>query len=392
MQGNDEPGARRNAWRALAQRIGLGAEHALATVRDRFDARFRPDRPVHVIPYRGHANATRTTLSCRVLRYRQAPDNDPATLWGALAASYRRFETDELPGATVRLQLGDTTTELASDAEGYARFDVPTPPGDGDLQGTLSLPDQPDAEPVSVGVTRPSPKARLGVISDLDDTVLVTEATSLLRMMRLTLLSSSASRVAFDGVAAFYRALARGGNPVFYVSSSPWNLYEFLSDFLATRQLPTGPLFLRDFGLTETQLVAGPHDEHKLAALAEIIERHPELPFVLIGDSGQHDPEIYRRTAEAYPGRIRAIYIRDVSDAPRDAEVGAHVAALEALGVPMLLVPDTFAAATHAAALGVIDQAALDEIRQDVRADKAPHPAVDEQPLDTDAAPDPETR
>jgi len=376
---HDRPEA--HAWRRLARNAGLQTESILSTVRDRFDARFRPDRPVQVIGYRGHANDDRATVSCRVLRYSKQPNDNPEALWELLQASYRRFETDELAGARVRLTLADQNHEATTDDEGYAHFDF-APPTDqlGTLSAQLSLPDIDGSRDDEVQIVRASPAARFGIVSDVDDTVLVTEATSLLRMMRLTLLSSSASRVAFDGVAPFYQALVAGGNPLFYVSSSPWNLYEFLDDFMAARGLPSGPLLLRDFGLDSDKLIAGPHERHKFGAISSVLERHADLPFVLIGDSGQHDPEIYRRIVEAYPDRIRAIYIRDVSEDARDAAVRDHVAALEAQGVPMLLVPDTLAAARHAATLGLIDEAALPGIGEGVEADRAPNAAVDDQP------------
>ena len=350
-------------WKTLAHRLGLGAERAFESVRDRFDARFRPDRPLHVVPFRGHADAVRATLSARVLVYTAPPQADPGSLWSNLQASYRRFETDEVPDARVRLAAPGIELEGRTDAEGYVHFDFapPAPPADGgtaDFEVALSLPDEPEAPIARTSVTRPGATARFGVISDVDDTVLVTGATSVLRMMRLTLLESSESRVAFPGVGAFYRALideADGTNPIFYVSSSPWNLYEFLVDFMRLNGLPEGPLLLRDLGIDEDKFGAGTHGGHKLEAIRGVLQRHEGLDFVLIGDSGQHDPEIYRSVVAEFPGRVRAIYIRDVAGDFRDAEVTALVEELGAAGTPMLLVPDTLGAARHAATLDLID-------------------------------------
>ena len=228
-------------------------------------------------------------------------------------------------------------------------------------------------------VILPGADARFGVISDIDDTLLVTQATSLLKMMRLTLLESSESRVAFPGVAAFYEALHDGTNPFFYVSSSPWNLHEFLQDFMRLKGIVSGPLLLRDFGLDENKLVAGPHLEHKLAQIRRVMDRFPTLPFVLVGDSGQRDPEVYDRIVEAYPGRVLAVYIRDVSDGVRDRAVQDIAARLAGQDVDMLLVPDTLAAARHAASRGWLDEAALARVAEDVGRELAPHEALDAQ-------------
>ena len=400
-----EPG-----WKDLAHRLGLNAERAFEHVRNRFDERFRPDRPLHVVPYLGHANDERATVSARVLVYTEPPDGSPDSLWHRLQASYRRFETDEVPGARVRLRAPGVDVEGTTDAEGYVHFEFRPPSADearagrvgsgaggaarelaGDIaegrsgagtagfEVTLSLPDSPQAPEASTAVVRPGPEARVGVISDVDDTVLVTEATSMIKMMRLTLLGSSESRVAFPGVGAFYRALAGGANPLFYVSSSPWNLYEFLVDFMRLNGLPEGPLLLRDLGIDEDKLGAGTHGGHKLDAIRSVLDRHAHLDFVLIGDSGQHDPEIYETIAGEYPGRVRAIYVRDVAGPARDAEVDAIAARLGRTDVEMLLVPDTLAAARHAASIGLIDAAELDAVAAEVRADLGPHEAVDAQ-------------
>ena len=402
-------------WKALVHRLGLGAERAFERVRDRFDARFRPDRPLHVVPYRGHANADRATVSARVLVYAEPPDGAPDSLWHRLQTSYRRFETDEVPGARVRLRAPGTDLEGTTDAEGYVHFDFRPPApaearagrtasgaggeapavaaeiaegrsgaGTDGFEVTFSLPDEPEAPEATTVIVRPGPGARVGIVSDVDDTVLVTEATSVLKMMRLTLLESSESRVAFPGVGAFYRALTDGVNPLFYVSSSPWNLYEFLVDFMRLKGLPDGPLLLRDLGIDEDKLGAGTHGGHKLDAIRGVMERHAHLDFVLIGDSGQHDPEIYETIAREFPGRVRAIYVRDVAGDARDVEVGEVAERLERADTTMLLVADTLAAARHAAAIGLIDAAELDAVAAEVGRDLGAHDAVDGQDRDED--------
>ena len=121
------------------------------------------------------------------------------------------------------------------------------------------------------------------------------------------------------------------GNPLFYVSSSPWHLYTPLVDFLQSQSLPLGPLLLKELGV-RSLFGAGSHMDHKLAHIREIVETYPHLPFVLIGDSGQQDPEIYREVVLRYPDRIRAIYIRSVNPDPAriEAVADSRYVALEA--------------------------------------------------------------
>ena len=105
---------------------------------------------------------------------------------------------------------------------------------------------------------------------------------------------------------------ARADNPIFYVSSSPWNLYEHLDEFLALHRIPAGPLLLRDWGLSRHGFAPGGGHSHKLDKIRGVLETFERLPFILIGDSGQEDAEHYRTIVREFPGRIRCVYIRNV--------------------------------------------------------------------------------
>jgi phosphatidate phosphatase APP1 len=170
-----------------------------------------------------------------------------------------------------------------------------------------------------------------------------------------TFTGSELTRTAMQGAPELYRALARGrsgsdDNPVFYVSSSPWNLHGFLAAFLEHRDFPLGPLLLRDLlGTGERRT----HATGKLASIKEILEVHPELRFVLLGDSGQHDPEIYAEAVRLYPGRILAVYIREVRLDPLDGRVETVRESWDET-VPFVLAADSAAIARHAAELGLI--------------------------------------
>jgi phosphatidate phosphatase APP1 len=142
---------------------------------------------------------------------------------------------------------------------------------------------------------------------------------------------------------------------VFYVSNSPWNLYDLLEDFLDVHGIPRGPLLLRDWS-PRTTLKAG--EAHKLAAIQQLLDAYPGLPVVLIGDSGERDPEIYRQVVLRHPGRVLAVYVRDVAP-ERHADVRAIAAELAAHGVELVFSPDTEAARRHALDHGLIVAAAL---------------------------------
>ena len=333
----------------------------------------RSDRsPVHfrIDSYGGHGNPDEVLVRGRVLDDPEASHAaDGESVWAALRRTVGRFLTDELPGVPLRVRIGTAVVETVSDDEGY--YEVRLPAQDGPFAGPwasgevgLCAPYRglEAVEPTPIRARVSDPGARFGVVSDVDDTILHTGAQRASVMIRQTLLGSELTRVPFAGAPELYRALTGGdapGNPVFYVSSSPWNLHSFLVAFLRHRAFPPGPLLLRD-------LLGGgakrSHRSHKLARIDEVLGLHPHLSFVLIGDSGQHDPEIYAEVVSRYPGRILAVYIRDVRLDPGDRRVEA-VAAGWAHEVPFVLVADSAALARHAAGLGLVaaDDVALVE-------------------------------
>jgi phosphatidate phosphatase APP1 len=363
------------------------ALHEVEAVVDWFRYRRRDtpgQGPFRVLPYRGHGTTERVYLRGRVLQGEPIPSasrHDSA--WRNLLSTLRRLESDEVPAARLRASMGEAVQEVLADDEGYFQvcLQAGTPATRYEVWRAVSLELlDPVGENGPVRATGhvmvPPPQARFGVISDIDDTVVQTEATNLLRMLRLVFLTNAHTRLPFEGVAAFYRALHRGDagdctNPIFYVSSSPWNLYDLLHEVFEVHDIPAGPLFLKDYGLAREVLFNTGHHEHKLRAIDHILETHPDLPFVLLGDSGQQDPEIYREVVRRHPGRVRAVYIRDVVSTARDTEVEAIAREVRAAGVEMLLVRDTVAAALHAVAHGLINSAALPEIRGEQAADEA---------------------
>ena len=332
--------------------------------------------PFEVLPYRGHGTARELFLRGRVLEERGITSSGQHdTVWDNVRNMVRRFASDEVSGAVVRASFDGAVVETTADEEGF--FDVRLEPR-GPLRGAtawhpveleLLRPGSPDGRRVrSTGRALVPTGASFGIISDLDDTVLRSDVTSVLRMLRIVLFNNAHTRLPFEGVAQFYRALQGGkdaresNNPVFYVSSSPWNIYDVLEDFLDVHGVPAGPLFLKDWG---PGALKAAHAEHKLGIIRTLLRTYPGLPFVLIGDSGEQDPEIYREAVREHPGRVLAVYIRDVAGAERDAEVKGIAREVRDLGPEMVLVADTAAAAEHAAAAGLIAPDAVPKIRRE---------------------------
>ena len=184
--------------------------------------------------------------------------------------------------------------------------------------------------------------AEFGVISDIDDTVLQSKATNYLAAARLMFFKNAKTRLPFEGVAELYRALHKNGkNPICYVSSSPWNLYELLTDFFEYQGIPAGALFLTDYGFSSDQFIKPSHGQHKLEQIEKILNFYPNLQFILMGDSGQKDPEIYQKAVQSHPDQIKACVIRDVTSERRDGEVAQIAADVSAAGTDMVFVSDS---------------------------------------------------
>ena len=348
--------------------------------RIKFSLKWRYDlwRHLSIRPYRGFGKrAGPLHLRGRVLddRRTQEPRPDQST-WRNAVNTLRRIESDEIPDARVQLTFGEQRLHATTDDDGFFTFDFDPEaelPADRvwhEVRLTLEAPEpsEPERAAATGHLLVPREEAEFGIVSDLDDTVIRTGATSKLQMARIVLLNNASTRAPFPGVSAFYRALkegpdANGHNPTFYVSSSPWNLYDMFQGFFEAYDIPAGPIFLKDYGLTAERFFKSGHGSHKLARIERLFDTYPDLPFVLIGDSGQEDPEIYRHLVGDRAEHIRAVFIRDVTTPERDEEVHAIARQVERMGVPMFLTEDTAEAAARAAELGLITDEAADTVR-----------------------------
>ena len=359
---------------------------------------FRTD-PIEILAYYGYGNATRAHVHGRVLEVRRvSTSSDSDSTFRNLLNTYRRAEADPIPFATVKVEYADTTAVMKADDEGFFSgwLELVKPLESDDewnkYKVSLITPVHPEFKtPDKDGeVLVPAKSARFGVISDIDDTVIQSRVSNFLQAARTVMLGNARTRLPFPGVAGFYRALRDGAggdekNPIYYVSSSPWNIFDVIAEFMEIQKIPRGPLLLRDWDIGLGLLSSSRHLEHKAGPIRDILRLHPNLEFILIGDTSQHDPEIYREIVKEFPKRVRAIYIRDVSANPeRSAAVKKLADEVLADGSVLVLAEHTLDAAKHAAGEGWIKTESLDEIGEEKRADegrdetKAPAPETGE--------------
>jgi phosphatidate phosphatase APP1 len=320
-----EPGSVRenDAWLRRLRRLARD----FAGVRRNLKRRLGILAPLRIAMYGGYGTTEQMRILGRVLEEREgsAPSLEDGP-FSNFKRSFRHFESDEVANVELEIQVLSATNahdmeretvRVVTDEDGYFvlrhRFATPVEPGWLPVCARVTAAPYPVSElpTAECQVLIPSPRARFGVISDIDDTILRTYVRNRARMVYLTLVYNPLTRLSFDGTMELYRGLRECGNgaPFFYVSKSMWNLFPLLESFIAHQRLPRGPLILRQVGLFKPRQSV----PHKANVIGELLELYPRLPFILIGDSGERDLELYLEAARANPGRIPAILIRNVS-------------------------------------------------------------------------------
>ena len=294
---------------------------------------FKKD-PLQIIAFQSYGTKTHLYLRGRALED-ESIDLSKKGFFSLLRNTWKRFETDEVRHETLKIQLPNEQV-LYSDtnSEGYYLVDEQT----NDLTDSINEEGWLNYE-IAYDVFKdklinlenrfpgemliPSESSKFGVISDIDDTLLETGVVSKLKWKVLvnSLFKHAENRMAFAGAATIYSKLHQGisgeeANPIFYVSNSPWNLYRYLEYFLKHNNFPKGPILLRDFRtpFDKTKKRKLSHKEHEIK---NIIKTYPNKKFVLIGDAGEHDIDIYLDIVKHLPNRIKAIYIRTVNHKKR---------------------------------------------------------------------------
>lgn len=297
--------------------------------------RFLKKDPLQIIVFQSYGSANKLYVRGRALEDEKI-DLTRRGIISLLRNSFKRFETDEVANTKLKIKLPNNTFFYTkTDSKGYfllketiANLDALTN-AEGWLQLEISY-DEPHPGRIINNDNRfpaevliPKQNSSFGIISDIDDTILHTGVTSFLKLKLVlnTFFRNAGSRSPLEGASEFYHMLHRGNtgeeaNPVFYVSHSPWNLYRYLEFFLKEHKFPKGPILLRDLPkpFRRKNVKEKPQKQKEII---NILSMYPEHQFILIGDSGEHDADIYIEIAESFPNRIKAIYLRSVKHKKR---------------------------------------------------------------------------
>lgn len=283
--------------------------------------------------YRGFGNAGKLIIFGHVLRRSALPrkryrNNSLVNLLAVI----RLFLVKPQPYASVRIRCVGHVVETQTEADGFFRVEIPLdeplPPGEYPVRAEFlsqTLTPETILGTGSGEVHIPSPTT-YGCISDIDDTFLISHSSTITKRLLVLLTENAHSREPFEGVVSHYQLLAEANsgpekrNPFFYVSSSEWNLYDYILEFSEKNGLPNGVYLLNQIKRLSQVLQTG-KSKHltKFDRIASILETYPDMQFILLGDDSQQDPTIYETVVRHYPNQVRCVYIRQVNQANRSA-------------------------------------------------------------------------
>lgn len=205
-------------------------------------------------------------------------------------------------------------------------------------------------------------KGELGIISDIDDTFLVTHTRNIFKKLYILLFKNVNSRKIFEDVVPHYQALSRAGrtnpeeqNAFFYVSSSEWNLYRFIIKFTEIHKLPKAVLLLKDIktSLLDFFIFGKSDHNHKFEKIKHILEFYPGLQYVLLGDDSQQDPLLYESICKIFPVTVKAVYIRQTGIHKKN-NIIAVLKNIESLDVSVCYFKNSTQAIEHSKSIGII--------------------------------------
>jgi phosphatidate phosphatase APP1 len=281
--------------------------------RERF-ARRRGHLPV-VVPYTGYGTPERVRILCRVLLAKPVKAGGRTKRRVAARDSsirgWRSFTSVPVNDVTVTIDIGGTAHRVQADRGGVVDtvMQVNLEPG----WHTARLHTEASG-PVEAPVFVVAPEVRRGIISDVDDTVMVTTLPRPLLAAWNTFVLDEHARVPTPGMAVLLDRLADAtpGSPVIYLSTGAWNVAPTLSRFLSRNLYPAGALLLTDWGPTHDRLFRSGR-EHKRDNLRRLAAEFPDMKWILIGDDGQHDEAIYSEFQKDFPDSVAAVAIRRLS-------------------------------------------------------------------------------
>ncbi|HEV7349799.1 App1 family protein [Telluribacter sp.] len=323
--------------------------------------------------YRGYANNNELVVFGHAFRkYPSANDLYDRKGFKYINSILQLFTIKTIANARVVLHFGDFKVETKTLNDGFFEFNLPLdhPLSCGWHNYEVRLEDTVEGDCISFsrkGELLVPYEGAYTIISDIDDTFLISYSGHLLKKLYVMLTKNVESRLPFEDVVKHYRLLSFAGrgqnendtesNTFFYVSSSEWNLYEFITRFTNFNGLPKAVLKLKSIksGLGDFLMTGGGSHEHKERKIRNIIKFYPHLKFILLGDDSQRDPHIYEVICKSFPLSVRAVYIRQ-TESTEKREARRLLDNMTGLGVDICYFRHSSEAILHSVKSGIITQ------------------------------------
>lgn len=325
--------------------------------------------------YQGYGHEESISLFGHVLQLGPLPRTRyNQTFLGNTASLLRLFIVKPLGNVTVQTEWNGRIITAKADNDGFFRLEwKDEPPLEvGWHQMTVRLVNY-HKKVEGKGALYIPHNTQHGFISDIDDTFLISHSSNLRKRLFVLFTQNAWTRQPFEGVVKHYELLAKGNttpdapNPFFFVSSSEWNLYDFLLEFSTRNGVPRG-IFLLNVLKQFSQLLKTGQNNHqtKFTRIARILKTYPHQRFVLLGDSSQQDPYIYQEIVKHFGQQVRAVYIRDVHK--KNQEKAREVLnKMEVAGVPCCFFNHSHEAIEHSKRIGLIEETELLEAHETSR-------------------------
>jgi phosphatidate phosphatase APP1 len=338
----------------------------LERVRQKLLHAFRlTDQPV-VKVYHGFGNDTNLTVFGHVFHFSPVPRKHYSkNFLTNTFALLRLFMVRPYKNAWLKMQWNDEWIYAQSEQDGFFRFewkiDVPLKPGWHEMNVLLlGRRKENTAFASGKGSVYVPYNNQYAFISDIDDTFLISHSSNLRKRLFVLLTENAHSRQSFEDVVRHYQLLSRAGakhaesNPFFFVSSSEWNLYDYIREFAIKQELPQGVYLLNQVKQFKELWKTGQnHHSTKFMRIVRILEAFPNQKFILLGDDTQEDPTIYASIVSHFPNKIMAIYLRKVRKKTKETVLPA-IDQRKAAGVICCYFSHSSEAISHSISIGLI--------------------------------------
>jgi phosphatidate phosphatase APP1 len=320
--------------------------------------------------YHGYGHNDQLMIHGHVFKFSPLPRKkyQKSVVHNALAL-LRLFIVKPYGGVDVCLQWEGENFYSKTDDDGFFKFEwkdkPPLPKGWNEVEVKALLNGK--IISASKGSVYIPHETQYGFISDIDDTFLISHSANLRKRLFVLFTENARSRKPFEGAVKHYQLLANSNttpyepNPFFFVSSSEWNLYDYILEFTVINKIPKGVFLLNQLKRFGQLLKTGQNNHQtKFIRIARILETYPKQRFVLLGDSSQHDPYIYEAVVNHFPKQVHAVYIRDIYK-KNEQKARDVLYKIEAAGVPCCFFQHSSDAILHSKKIGLISEKEVTE-------------------------------